>query len=297
MSEPSLDPRPILTELGLPDTARATAVVGGADAALWRVEDGDQSYALRLLRADQTRQGQNETATMRAAAEAGVPVPTIVASGTWRERPALLMTWCPGQPMAAALLSDPARARELSVAFGRTQAAIHAVPAPADLAAGTPTWLDWTPPDDALRDRLHRLATGPDVLLHLDYHLLNVLVADSEITAVIDWANARGGDRRADLARTAAILRFLPLEQYMPAPAAAAFRKVVIGGWRAGYLAEAAPVRNMAPFYAWAGQGMIRDLSPRLGRPDLPWLTAGYLDRVQAWTADWRRRAGLHGAT
>lgn len=296
MSEPSLDPRPILTTLGLPATARATAVTGGADAALWQVDDGNQTYALRLLQATQAIQGHIETVTMTAAARAGVPVPRIITTGVWRDRPALLMTWCPGETMAAALMTDPARAPALSLAFGRTQAAIHAVPAPAGLAPRS-TWIDWARPDAALRDRLQRLATGPNVLLHLDYHPLNVLVGEGEITAVIDWANARGGDRRADLARTAAILRFLPVELHMPAAGAAAFRRAVTTGWRAGYFSAAAPVRNMAPFYAWAGQGMIHDFSPRLDRPELPWLTAAYLDRIRRWADSWRRRAGLTDAT
>ena len=297
MSQPKPDPRPILTTLGLPATARATAVTGGADAALWRVDDGDQTYALRLLQASQVVQGHNESVVMRAAAQAGVPVPRVIATDIWRERPALLMTWCPGETMAAALMTDPTRTRTLGLAFGRTQAAIHAVPAPPGLARTTTTWLDWARPDAALRDRLQRLATGPDVLLHLDYHPLNVLVGEGEITAVIDWANARGGDRRADLARTAAILHFSPVEMHMPVVEAAAFRRAVTAGWRAGYLSVAPPVRNMAPFYAWAGQGMIHDLSPRLGRPELPWLTAAYLDRIQSWANSWRRRAGLTDAT
>lgn len=297
MSEPGLDPGPILTMLGLRDMARATAVTGGADAALWRVEDGDQVYALRLPRASQTRQGQTEVAAMTAAAIAGVPVPRIIAAGTWHDQPALLMTWCPGETMAAALLSDPAEVRSLAVTFGRVQAAIHGVPAPAGLAEDTTDWVDWAAPDDALGDRLRRLAAGPEVLIHLDYHPLNVLMDDGEITAVIDWANARGGDRRADLARTAAILRAQPLEMYMPAAAPAAFRRALIGGWRSGYFSVAPPVRNMAPFYAWAGQGMIHDLSPRLGRPDLPWLTTAYLEGIRSWAAGWRRRAGLPDMT
>lgn len=293
MSVPTLDPRPILTMLGLPATARATAVTGGADAALWRVEDGGEAYALRLLRANQTVQGHNETVTMREAAQAGVPVPHIVATSVWDDRPALLMTWCPGQTMAAALLCDPAQVGSLGNSFGRAQAAIHAVSAPAGLATTTTTWLDWAAPDDALRDRLRRLAIGPVVLIHLDYHPLNVMVGEGEITAVIDWANARSGDRRADLARTAVILRFLPLERQMPTAAASAFRRALTESWWSGYFSMAPPVRNMAPFYAWAGQGMIHDLSPRLGRPDLPWLTTAYLDRIRAWAASWRRRAGL----
>jgi hypothetical protein len=49
---------------------------------------------------------------------------------------------------------------------------------------------------------------------------------------------------------------------------------------------------GMAPFYAWAGEVMIRDLTPRLGRPDLPWLDRQFLERVRQWADGWRERAG-----
>ena len=48
------------------------------------------------------------------------------------------------------------------------------------------------------------------MLLHLDYHPLNVLGEAGAISGVLDWTNADGGDPRADVARTGAILRFLP---------------------------------------------------------------------------------------
>jgi hypothetical protein len=36
---------------------------------------------------------------------------------------------------------------------------------------------------------------------------------------------------------------------------------------------------------------MQRDLAPRLGRTDLPWLTEEWLAGVQRWTRTWRLRA------
>ena len=48
-------------------------------------------------------------------------------------------------------------------------------------------------------------------LLHLDLHPFNVLVDDDgEPTAVIDWANAAGGDPELDRARTWSLLRLDP---------------------------------------------------------------------------------------
>jgi aminoglycoside phosphotransferase (APT) family kinase protein len=295
MSEATIDPRPILTSLGLPDSARATPVTGGADTALWRVEVGEDAYALRILTATQHNRARAELAAMRAAAGAGVPVPRCVGEGIWWERPVMLFSWCPGQPMGEALLRDPdpARVAQLGRAFGRTQAAIHAVPAPPDLETAAASWLTWLPPDPALRDLLRQRAVRSSALLHLDYHPLNVLVEGGEVSGVIDWANTRAGDPRADLARTAAILRFAPVPADVPKDTVSAVHRAVTVGWRQGYREVAGPTPGLSPFLAWAGQAMIHDLTPRLGRPDLPWLTPAYLSRVERWAAGWRRRAGL----
>lgn len=293
VSRPALDPLAILAALGRSDVARVTPVAGGADAALWRVETATKTYALRVLKPDQVAQSWTEIEAMTAAADAGIPVPRLHTSGIWHDHPALLLGWCPGQSMAEAILADPAQVTPLGLAFGRVQAMIHAVPAPAGLAHAPDAWIEWARPDDALRHRLRELATAPAKLLHLDYHPLNVLVDGARIAAVIDWANANVGDPRADVARTAAILRFAPLRDTLPPATAGALRRALTAAWRAGYLEAGALWRDMEPFYAWAGQAMVRDLSPRLGRPDLPWLTETYFDRLRRWTAHWRHRAGL----
>ncbi len=54
-----------------------------------------------------------------------------------------------------------------------------------------------------------------------------------------------------------------------------------IAGWLMAYQASAAPVDDLSPFMAWAITLMVRELRPRLGRPDLPWLTADLLDRLR----------------
>src|SRR5436853_495789 len=77
-------------------------------------------------------------------------------------------------------------------------------------------------------------APRSDALLHLDFHPLNVLVDGRRVTAVIDWANARAGDPRADLARTLTILRLSPVP-----PRFARLVGVLVAGWRGGYEAEA----------------------------------------------------------
>ncbi len=288
------DPATVLAAVGMPEASRAEPVGGGADAIIWRVELAGRSYALRLLRPDQAGQARRESAALAAAAAAGLPVPLVVAAGSWQDRPALVLAWSPGRPLGDVLHERPLdlrRARALGVAFGRVQVAIHALPAPDALRAHPEPWEAWAGPDPALRACLAALPARPPALVHLDYHPLNVLVEGGQVTAVLDWANARTGDPRADVARTLSILRLAPL----PAGAAGAFawvvRRAFEAGWRRGYRQAAGPLGGLAPFCWWAGLVMERDLAPRLGRADLPWLTPAFLDRVRCWTAGWRARA------
>jgi aminoglycoside phosphotransferase (APT) family kinase protein len=230
---------------------------------------------------------------MTAAETGGVPVPSIVANTTWDERPALLLTWSPGQPLAAALRGDPdnlPRARSLGNEFGRVQAAIHALAPPAELPDRS-TIGESSLPESALVACLAATPSHPPALLHLDYHPLNVLVEDERVTAVLDWANARGGDPRFDLARTFSILRLAPLPPSLPEQSARTMRRAFETGWRRGYEQAAGPIGDLTPFCWWAGTLMERDLAPRVGRPDIPWLTPAYLARVRRWTGGWRARA------
>lgn len=292
MSNEAPDPTDILHTLGVVGPERVIPVSGGADTLIWRVEAAGQVSALRLFRSEQAAMTQREVAAMAAASSAGLPVPRVYAEGMWRGRPVLHMSWMPGGPLRDEFRANPWRARALGVQFGRAQAAIHAVSPPAALLAHPTPWIAWANPDDALRDCLLAAARGPDVLLHLDFHPMNVLVADGRVSAVLDWANARAGDPRADLARTASILRFAPLDPGVPRPLGSLLRRLFIAGWRHGYREIAGSIGGMAPFYAWAGAVMIRDLMPRLGRPELPWLNPQFLERVRQWADGWRERAG-----
>jgi aminoglycoside phosphotransferase (APT) family kinase protein len=288
------DPVAVLAAVGMPEVCRAERVDGGADAVIWRVELQSGTYALRLLRLDQADQAQRESVAMTAAAAAGIPVPAVVAAGHWQDRPALVLTWSPGRPLRDVLHERPLdlwRARELGVAFGRVQAAIHALPPPDDLLAHPVPWVAWAGPDPGLQSCLEDLPSRPHVLVHLDYHPLNVLAEGERVTAVLDWANARAGDARADVARTLSILRLAPRPTGVAGVFAWLIRRSFEAGWRHGYQEAAGPLNGLAPFCWWAGRVMERDLAPRLGRADLPWLTPAYLDRVRDWTAVWRVRA------
>jgi aminoglycoside phosphotransferase (APT) family kinase protein len=247
-----------------------------------------------MFRPEQAAVAQREVAAMTAVAER-IAVPRVLAAGNWQEQPALLLSWMPGRPLWQELAEQPWMAWSLGLAFGNTQAAIHQITAPEPLLDLPVPWIEWAEPDDVLRSRLRSLDQDREVLLHLDYHQANVLIQGGRVSAVLDWANARSGDPRADLARTASILRFTPLTRGLPRAVESTVRRAFIAGWRRGYRRVMGPMTGMAPFYVWAGLVMVRDLAPRVGRSDLPWLTPALLAAVQRWAEDWQRTKGEAG--
>ncbi|MEO7913019.1 MAG: phosphotransferase, partial [Roseiflexaceae bacterium] len=284
--QPDLDPHAILAALGITGAAEATPVSGGSDTAIWRVAHGQQLYALRVFRAGQTTTYRREIAAMRAAHAGGLPIPAIHAAGSWHDRPALLLSWCAGEPLLRALQRHPRRLWSLGTQFGRMQATIHTItPAPAPELPPN-DWLAWAGTSEtALQTRLRAVAPAATQLLHLDYHPLNLMTDGRQMTAVLDWANARVGDPRADAARSYSILAIDPNGQHQLH--ITIFRQILARAWRHGYEQAAGPLGDMALFYAWAGAVMLRDLAPRLANaPHNP------LARVRRWTNAWKRRAG-----
>jgi aminoglycoside phosphotransferase (APT) family kinase protein len=270
----------LLTALGINGVTSISPVAGGTDTAIWGVERAHERFALRLFRERQDAVCAREVAVMARAVAAGIPVPLVRAIGSWRERPALLLTWCDGWPLKDLLLSQPWRAWHLGRIFGETQAAIHAIQPPAELVeAGS--WVDWEgPAEQQLALLLRRLEGSTPALLHLDYHPLNILSDGKRITGVLDWTNAHAGDARADVARTLTILRLIaPPPGLRGAPARGVLRAFEMG-WRVGYAHRAGGMRSMmtsmAPFYAWAGAVMERDMAEKA--------SSATIARVQRWT-------------
>lgn len=288
--DPTLNPLEILKTLGIHDPTQVTPVQGGSDTAIWRVKYRDATYALRLFRREQVETYQRELAAMGLAQEANLPVPTVHASAFWQERPVMLLAWCAGSTVAQLLLQQPWRIWPLGKAFGRMQARIHAVSANGMGGGSAEQWIAWSGAEDAeLAGRLRSLAPAQPSLLHLDYHPLNVLASGNEITAVLDWANARAGDPRADLARTYTILRVEPYNLDKPAWLMGTFRRLLAWSWRRGYEEVAGPLRDMAPFYAWAGAVMQREVARRVADPST-WWQPEHLAQVRAWTEGWRKK-------
>ena len=168
-------------------------------------------------------------------------------------------------PVWQAIRQHPWRLVSLGVAFGRTQTRIHQIGIPSDRRDLRADWQAWA---DAADHRLHtaleQLAQPVPVLLHLDYHPLNVLTYGRHITAVLDWANTRAGDPRADVARTYTILM---VEPYVPGrqPLALALaRRMLAWSWWYGYRQVGGTLTAMPWFYAWAGavRGVQDAVSP-----------------------------------
>ena len=286
MTQFELRPLEILRALGIVDgTPTITVAQGGFDTAIWKVEHEGQSYALRVFRAGAYDDCERERVVMEAAWAAGLPVPEVHSAGVWQAHPVLLITWLAGRTIADELSARPWLVWSLGSAFGRMQAAIHAVSAPALLCQQPGAWIAWKCKDDpTLQDRLCHLQLNETALLHLDYHPYNVLTDGKQITGIIDWTNAQAGDPRADAARTLSILRIDPIARQ---PFLRRFGLSIFAlAWRIDYQRERGRFKDMPLFYAWAGAVMLSDLAGR------------YKDRLhelapaRRWTDKWKARTG-----
>ena len=295
MTDPTIDPLAALAALGMEPAGPPEPVRGGWDTALWRFATADgRRHALRVFRRpEQAATAARERAALAAAAAAGLPVPAVEASGTWHGLPALVLAWCEGVTVGTALERAPWRLWRLGVAFGRAQAAIHAVPPPEELGEGSPrSRLGDPAADPALAEALLAARPAVGTFLHLDYHPLNVLTDGRRITAVLDWANAGPGDRRADLAWTAVLLQAAPLPPGPLRPLLAVARGLLGRAWRAGYRSRAGALPDLTPFMAWAGTVFLRETEARLGRPQV-WATARDVEALRRRVRRWRARAGV----
>lgn len=231
---------PPLAALGL-DAGTPTDSAGGATGRLWRVEIDGRPYALRL-----TPQ-RGEFPAMAAAHAAGLPVPAVVRQAETPSGTAALLTWLPGVPIPDALRERPENARRLGETVGAMQRRINEIAAPPGLG----------PPDEWMRPPGYALPEGSS-LLHLDYHWLNVLVDGDEVSAILDWENARRGPAILDHARTWSLLVLEPALADLPAEERAV-TETFAAGWMAGCGVESIP--DWAK--SWAAAAMLTNLAPR----------------------------------
>jgi aminoglycoside phosphotransferase (APT) family kinase protein len=252
--------------VGLPANATCEATTGST-GTLFRVAVGGATYALRLVPSASAVAGT--LAAMTAARDAGLPVPELIRQADWANGHALLFEWMAGSTVPECVERDPSSAYEIGRQLGITQRILHATKAPAVLA---------NVKDDPFGPPTYPLETSGlpdgDALLHLDWHPLNVLVANRRLSAVLDWDNARAGNPYADLARTHTLLHLDPALAQL-SPVERTMVDELAAGWAAGYGPEASSIPSAC--LAWAGRAMLRDLAGRH--------TDAAFAPVRAWTA------------
>jgi aminoglycoside phosphotransferase (APT) family kinase protein len=119
------DPLPFAQALGFGDAAEFEAITGGWDNHLWRFRTGDGRHlVLRVFRTGGDSEGtvaaaQNEGLAMRAAREAGVAVPEVLAEGVLDGTPAAVHAWMRGETAGETLKRNPWKARRIGRAMGR----------------------------------------------------------------------------------------------------------------------------------------------------------------------------------
>jgi len=291
-----IDPSAVLRSLGYPEPADIQPVSGGWDTAIWRfaTEDGAH-HILRLFRSpDRAPGAARERVALQAAAAAGLPVPAVEAFGTWQDRPAMVLSWCPGEQLVRCVQRKPRALWRLTRQLGQLQARIHAVPVPEALREGAPVyWLERTGGGVAFdASGLEAAGLNCDTFVHMDFHPLNVLSDGRNITGTVDWTNAAAGDVRADLAWTTTLLRIAPMPPSRLMPLFKAVRWLFYLGWRRGYESVAGPVPDLAPFLVWAGTVFLREATPRIDEPQV-WATERDMEAVRRWIDRWKRRARI----
>ncbi len=204
---------------------------GGLTAQMDRLafHSGHRDLVLRRWRTtDEWGPGlvRRESAALLALADQELPTPRLVAAdpdGESAGTPSLLMTALPG-----AWCVYPRNSAEFVRQLACMMARIHNVPtphlAPSDPHGYEPSadrgWIG----DAALTRILEEAADNavndePAVLIHGDYHPLNILWAGNEISGVVDWTYTGSGSRATDVGhcRLALAVLFSPAaaEQFL----------------------------------------------------------------------------------
>ena len=248
----------------------ARRLSGGSSLPSWQVTTAVNTYAARLYADEHPAYGQARL--LNYLSQQGFPVPEVAFVGTYQAQHLLALSWVEGLTVAEALRAQPDRAEQLGQTFGEVHARLHAVSVTPEIHA-------------LLRVVTPEQSTGTPVLVHLDYHLLNVMTDGNVVTGVIDWENVRLGDARYDVARSLSILCADPSIRALPR----ALRQVV-RTFRQGYLegyqhtAGSESLTTSAPFLVWAGQFMVRDLGGNFDSQ-----AAASIER---WTRWWQHQSG-----
>jgi aminoglycoside phosphotransferase (APT) family kinase protein len=289
----TLDPHLIASRMGIRGVRFCTYLEGRSRVVNWRIDTDSDSFVLRIYPDGDHPALARESEAMRLARAAGVVAPEIVTSGEDDGHPLMLYRWVPGTTLWDACALHRLRFRSLARRFGRMHALIHSI-GESQPHANVPEDLlslaGYQP--DRVREALGLCGTSARTLVHLDYHQLNVLSDGRSIKGVVDWANARFADPRADYARTYTMLLVEPYVPGLQPVTLAAARRLLASGWRRGYEEVRGRQQGLEPFFAWAGSFMSRDLARRVADPD-SWFARKHLAAIQRWTEGWLARCGV----
>ena len=115
-------------------------------------------------------------------------------------------------------------------------------------------------------------------MLHLDYHIHNVLLHHDRIAGIIDWENTLAGPPHMDLARTRAILRAAVLGDLVPVQ-----QHETLAQFERGLVAGHARVIGDDPFpelsAAWGLAMTVEDLSRQMAKSGSP-ITRALVERM-----------------
>ena len=241
---------------GRPLDGEPVAVTGGFDTHIYRFAVDGRRLVLRLYpSASRGPSAAREAATLAFLGEVGYPAPAVVSHSSSVDEfglPYLIMEEAPGRTALDVIKAHPRRVGALVADLAAAQAALHARPTERwphpvegdEIDRRIAALGDRRPTDPRLGAALAWLAAnagtvrgGGSVVVHLDFHPLNVLVADDGGLTVIDWANADLGDPHSDLAATLSIFEFAPVvaDSTIERIALRAAKPWLIRGYRKAY--------------------------------------------------------------
>ncbi len=194
---------------------------GGASRETWAFRAGDRQLILRRDppgRPAEFGSMRTEAAAISACAAAGLAVPGVMAvdDGARLGTPGLVMTRVAGETVARRILREPRFAAARGVLVGQLAsflAGLHRLPPgtvpglaemdPLAFIVDLYTQVEDVSPtfDTALRwlER-HRPDRSATTIVHGDFRLGNVIVAEDGLRAVLDWELVHLGDPLEDLA-------------------------------------------------------------------------------------------------
>jgi aminoglycoside phosphotransferase (APT) family kinase protein len=197
-------------------------LTGGASRTTWaftaRRDDTARRLILRTGPPDEVHAGMElEARAQNLAAAQGAPVPEILMASNSVDplgNPYLICTEVGGETIVRKIhrnLDDAGRAHLLGQCADALAAIHRADPAAAGLVPEDPVTL-WRNELDTMADTTatfewafrwlerNRPTTGRPTLVHGDFRMGNLIVAGSQLAAVLDWELVHAGDPREDLA-------------------------------------------------------------------------------------------------